>query len=203
MNKNLIILSLAALLTACGGSQGQNESTTNAEVESGVTYGTLYSKNYQIRLDSARTKQEEGNTQNLPTSGAASYAGFASFSENASPQIIANANLSVNFKDSSISGQLNNFRGDDGTVFKGQMLLSNGAINNSKSSITADIDGKLTSDSARMSTVDATGEFSGNFIGDNHQYIRGDTSAIWITNAGMNTEERISMQGELTAEKQY
>ena len=202
MNNTIILLPLMALISACG-SSGGSSGAPNTGGGSDVSYGDLNAEYGRIRKDSARVAQNQGYTTNLPTSGTATYAGVASFSESANPQIIANANLNVDFRDSSMSGSLSNFRGDDGTVFDGAMNLSDGAFDGSDGSISADISGHLTSDSARMSTVDSIGEFAGNFIGDNHQYVRGTTSAIWTTNTGTGTEEHIRMQGELAAEKQY
>lgn len=189
------------LLSGCGA--GGSEGVSDTGSGNAVTYSELFSLNYQLRYDSARLFTEQGWTENLPDSGTAKYAGTAFFSEDASPAILAQATLQVNFNDASMSGSLYDFRGDDGTVFDGLMVISNGNINNSDSSVSAVFNGQLTSSSAAMSTVDVSGQFDGGFIDDNYTYVRGDTSAVWVTNAGTVTEETRTMSGELTAVKQY
>jgi hypothetical protein len=202
MKYQYIALTAATILSGCSGGGGsQNASTPQSA--SGSAYSNGLSDFDRIRRDSARVATIQGYTETLPTSGTASYAGVTSFSEDANPRILATTNLVANFSDSSISGSLSNFKSADGTVFQGSMNMTNGFIDSTNGSVSTDISGRLTSNSARMSTVDADGEFVGQFIGGNHQYLRGMTSALWITNGGTGTEEQIRMQGELAVEKQY
>lgn len=197
LRKGIFSLTFTLLLSACVAPE------ENTEPLSEINYNELLSEFNSIGKSSARTLSEESRTNDLPTTGIASYAGTASFSEHAGPQIIAKANLDVDFDSGSISGNLNDFRGDDGTIFNGEMRISDGQMDYSDSSIIASINGHLTSDSARMATVDATGEFDGYFVGDNYRYVRGATSAMWVTNAGTGTEEHTEMAGRLVTVKQY
>lgn len=168
-----------------------------------VSYSNLLSEFDGVRRVSARVYTEEGSTRNIPTSGGARFSGATSFSEHAGPTILAKTDVGINFSTATIGGKLTNFRSIDGTIFNGEMNLSNGKLNLNDSSVIGDISGNLTSDSRRMSTVSATGEVNARLIGDNHNYLRGPVTSMWVTNAGQSTMERTEMNGEMALAKQY
>jgi hypothetical protein len=204
LNHKLMWVALATLLSGCGGGAGGDIEDAPAS-ESGETtsFNDLALINDDLRSSSARLLTEQGVAIDLPPSGTATFVGTASFSENARPQILGGALMEANFSDNSLSGALSGFRAQDGTEFDGTLILTKGSISRVDSSVVADIDGRLTSSSPAALTVDVVGGFNGRFIGDNHGYLRGDTSATWITNINTATEETRTMIGEITAGKQF
>ncbi|SMY07980.1 hypothetical protein [Flavimaricola marinus] len=186
-----------AVLSGCG--VESIDASLDPAVNDAVTYQQLSAINDELRRDSARQMAEEGVTHQLPATGSVTYVGTASFSLDASPAILALAELQADFGSDAISGRLFDFRAGSGTVFDGTLAMTNGTIDPSDSSVIVDISGNLTSGSAAMATVDVTGSFDGQFIGDDHGYLRGYTTAEWVTNAGTATEQTQTMQGELTA----
>lgn len=203
MKCRTLTLPLMTLLTACVSAGDSSSSLSNTgtgmlqAATAGATYGQLRASYDSNRKFSTRALSSNGPTATLPMSGTATYAGVASFSDDAGPRYIASANLQTNFSNASISGNFSNFRGRDGEIFEGSMTVSNGVVDASDSTVKANINGRLTSDTARVSTVDARGSFDAQFAGDNHEYIRGYTSSTWVTNAGSSTEERHNMTGEI------
>jgi hypothetical protein len=168
-----------------------------------VRYSNLLSEFDGVRKVSARAAAVDRTTQNIPTSGRASFSGATSFSEHAGPTILAKTDVGINFATSTVGGKLSNFRSIDGTIFNGEINLSNGRLNSETGSVTGNISGNLTSDSRRMSTVSATGQVDARLIGDNHNYLRGPVTSMWTTNAGQATMERTEMNGEMALAKQY
>ena len=202
MKISIASTSAALLLSACVGG-GSDMVPTTSGPGSTLGYSNMLSEFNGIGRASAQTATEDGNTTNIPTSGGARFSGATSFSEHAGPTILAKTDVGVNFATSTVGGKLSNFRSIDGTVFNGEMNLSNGRLNSETGSITGNISGNLTSDSRRMSTVSATGQVDARLIGDNYNYLRGPVTSMWTTNAGQATMERTEMHGEMVLAKQY
>jgi hypothetical protein len=153
----------------------------------------------------ARLATEGRSNPVLPGSGTLEYAGVTNLSEHAGRQILALTSLEVSFSDASVVGKLSNFVHKDGIEFDGTVLLSNGtfATSDSTTVLSFDLAGDLTSDSSAMSTVNVSGDFEGQFRGDNYEYIRGTATAVWLTNEGLITEEIREVDGQLIVKKQY
>ncbi len=190
------------ILAACGSGGADGI----AEIIEGPSYRELLAGYDAMGRITARYTTEGRTTPNLPGSGVLEYAGVANFSEHASEQILAITTIEVNFSDAALSGRLSNFRHVDGTEFEGFLRLTNGAFSANEdetTSVSFGLDGNLTSNSPAMSTVDVSGGFDGRFVGDNFEFIRGESSTTWVTNEGLSTVETHDMGGRLIVEKQY
>jgi hypothetical protein len=111
----------------------------------------------------------------LPRSGSATYSGYAGFGNAAqtSVDLLAEADLSVDFGTSILSGRLSNFQNANGENYSGIVTFQNGVISGAaanSNSLQADLSGPLTN---AAGTQNFTGHLTGAFSGNNADFAEG------------------------------
>lgn len=183
--KSILLLSVIAPIAACGGSDNGS---------SGASFNDL-----ATRADAlvARAETLEATPlESMPTTGTATYDGVAAFSRSElmeTTDMLSAATVNANFGDSTISGQLSNFRVYDGTAIDGTVAIQNGAI--SGTDFIADLSGQL-SDDGEAILVD--GAMIGGFGGPNAEMLAAIAAGETYTDA----EGYLPIYGALIAEAQ-
>lgn len=141
---------------ACGGGGGGGETKSQpsfAEM-AGTTEGLITRMNQRSATP----------VRSMPTTGSASYTGIAAFAPTFYDDIdtLAEARLNANFANSTITGDLTNFRDYENNVLAGSVAIQNGVI--SENQFSADLRGNLSSGGT---SVHLDAEMEGGFLGPN------------------------------------
>ncbi|MDF1707302.1 MAG: hypothetical protein P1U72_04335 [Paracoccaceae bacterium] len=192
-HKTFLSFLAIATLSACGGS-----STGSASFETSEQAFDERLANAQALVD----KYEDASaTIDMPTSGTASYTGFAAFAETEDFEeedvfAIADVSMTANFTATggSISGSMTNFLAfpeDDGAVesIGGSLAIANADFTGSTFSTT--VSGTLTDPEG---SVTFTGNMTGQFVGSAGGAIRAGLEML-------DTEDNYGFYGGIIAEK--
>ena len=193
----VLALAQATVLTACGGGGGGGGSGEPTSTE--LSYNEIDTRLSVIARETARVAQNQGATQDMQTTGTASYSGVASFNRESMYDTQAIANLTADFGAGTVQGQLTNFTDRSGTDYSGTVAITNGKVNGSD--VSANLAGTLETDSPLLGTVSLTGTASPTFLGAGNNYMRGATSTEWIIRSGTNAEYSDTVTGDLILER--
>jgi len=156
------------LLTACGGSGSSSGS--------GPRYDSFDEMvDAAEALDATVFPIPYTDPATLPRSGTATHDGLLGVALTDGSTAVGEMTLRTSFAGGTISGDVENVRGDDDTEFAGSLDISNGQIDRTADVDTgftfgADLDGRLT---AEGSTFDVDARLQGDYTGARYQYVEG------------------------------
>lgn len=189
------------VLMACNTSTGTATATT--PTAAATMAATTASGPNKPKLEALQEKNQtlkRSTMVDLPTTGSATYSGYAqvisdrSVIPTTSTELVGQATLKVGFAGTgSMSGTVENFD-DQGTAYGGSLAVSDGAISTDTNGplVRGNIKGTLTKDGA---AYDINGKISGGFFGAGGEYLNGFDD-ITVTSGGKTSATNISLNAE-------